>query len=113
LSIFPDDAYNSIINYLGPHGPDGLLAFVIFAGVLSGILAGLDPWLTAGFGIAIYLIYCARRGAAERHEERTAEQEVVKTQLELDRYRVGQRSKLEREKLKRLSPPAKPGKAKR
>lgn len=113
MSIFPEGAYDNIIKYLGPHGPDGLLAFVIFAGVLSGVIAGLDPWLTVGFGIAIYLIYCARKGAAERHEERKAEQEVVRTQLELDRYRIGQRSKLEREKLKRLSPPAKPGKAKR
>lgn len=103
LSIFSDGVYDSIVKHLGPHGPDGLLAFVIFAGVLSAILLGLEPYLTCGFGLAIFVIYCVRKGYAERHQERLAEQRVSETQLSNQRYREGQRSKLEQVRLKRLT----------
>jgi len=97
--------YNTIVKYLGPHGPDALLAFVIFAGVLGAIVGGLDPYLATGFGIAIYGLYIFRRWGAERHAERMAETEIAKTELELQRYRESQLLKIERAKVKALSPP--------
>ncbi|MBB5046557.1 hypothetical protein HNR60_001305 [Rhodopseudomonas rhenobacensis] len=97
-------AYETIVNYLGPHGPDALLAFVIFAGVIGAGLAGLDLWFSGLVGIGIYLIYAVRRSLAEKHQERSAEQEVAKRELELKIYRDRQLMKVEREKLKALPP---------
>lgn len=98
--------YESIINFLGPHGPDGLLAFIIFVGVMGAGYAGLDLWFSGLVGVGVYSIYGIRRTLAERHQERSAEQVVVRKELELQEYRERQLAKLAREKLKAL-PPAK------
>jgi hypothetical protein len=102
LSLFPRELYNSLIKYLGPHGPDGLLPLVIFAGVITAVMRGVEAWFAGLFGVAILGMFFMRRTAAKWHEERKAKQEVVKQQLELEKYRVGQRTKLEKEKIKRL-----------
>jgi hypothetical protein len=98
-------AYDTIVSYLGPHGPDGLLAFVIFVGVIGAGLSGLDLWFSGLVGVGIYLIYAVRRTLAEKHAERTAEREVTEKQLKLAGYRDRQLMKIEREKLKALSAP--------
>ncbi|MGY3036174.1 hypothetical protein ACVIIV_005344 [Bradyrhizobium sp. USDA 4354] len=101
----PSQVYGKIVDFLGPHGPDGLLAFVIFVGVLAAIKIGIDPYLATIFGVTIYGLYIARRWGAERHAERMAETEIAKTELELQRYRESQLLKIERAKVKALSPP--------
>jgi hypothetical protein len=100
IQLFSAQVYDAIVKYLGPHGPDGLLAFVIFAGAISAILSGLDPYLISGFGVIIYWIYSRRRGSAEKHAERMAEIEISKTELELQRYREEQLMKIGRDKIK-------------
>jgi hypothetical protein len=77
---------------------------VIFAGVVGAGLAGLDLWFSGSVGVGIYLIYAVRRSLSERHQERRAEQEVVRKEVELEEYRQKQFLKLERDKLKQLPP---------
>jgi hypothetical protein len=102
----PDSkAYDTIVSYLGPHGPDSLLAFVIFVGVIGAGLAGLNLWFSGFVGVGIYLIYAIRRTLAERHAERTAEGDVAKKQIELQGYRDRQIAKIEREKNRTLPTP--------
>jgi hypothetical protein len=102
----PDSrAYDTIVSYLGPHGPDNLLAFVVFVGVIGAGLAGLDLWFSGLVGVGIYLIYAVRQTLAERHAERTAEGDVAKKQVELQRYRDRQLAKIEREKIRTLATP--------
>lgn len=102
MPILPSQLYETIVKYLGPHGPDALLAFVIFAGVFGATTYGFDPYLASFFGVAIYGLYSQRRSAAERHAERMAQTELAKTELALRKYRDGQLLKIEREKVKTL-----------
>jgi hypothetical protein len=103
---FTSQLYDTIIKFLGPHGPDGLLAFVLFAGALAAIATGLDPYLACGFAVIIYVLYSRRRTSAEHHAERMADADVAKTELALRKYREGQLARIERDKIRALSPPA-------
>lgn len=105
--MFSPQLNEIIVKYLGPHGPDGLLAFVIFSLTLGVIGLGAPPYLSIFFGLAIYVLYSQRRSSAEKHAERMAESDVAKTALGVEKYRTGQLARLERDKLKALPKPPK------
>lgn len=100
--MFSPQLNETIVKFFGAHGPDGLLAFIIFTLTLSAVGMGAPPYLSIFFALAIYVLYVWRRNSDQGHQERMAENDVAKTALALKRFQAGQLARLEREKLKAL-----------
>lgn len=93
MAIFPPQTIARILKALGPHGPDGVLAFAIFVGVLVAAPAlGLLP--CAAFGIAMFVLYAVRQVLRERHAERMARVEIRRKQVAIEDYCAKQQVKL-------------------
>lgn len=72
------DFFNKALAALSRHGPDPVLALVLFVAFLWALKSGLDP-LYSLIGLAlVWFGYHVRRVAAERHLERMAEQEIYR-----------------------------------
>jgi hypothetical protein len=105
--MLPKEIISKTVDFLGPYGPDALLAFVLFLAALGAVSAGADPWFVGGLALFLYVIYAVRQTLAERHKERLRAKDVETTALNLQKYQIQQRAKLERERLKSL-PPSEP-----
>lgn len=92
----------TIVKFLGPHGPDGLLAFV-FLVVASGLIAkGIPPLLVILLVGVLYGIYAYRQTQAERHKERAAEIAVESKETDLRLLREKQAAKLRKDTVKAI-----------
>jgi len=93
-------AYSSIVKHLGPHGPDGLLAFVLFVASSGLVALGWDPLQTYGFAVIIFAMYGIRQTLRERHQERSAEQAVKERELAIYEEKERQGLKIAKERAK-------------
>lgn len=91
---FGSAANKAIIKFLGPHGPDGLLAFVFFTIATGMILKGIDAIVVITLIVLVYGTYALRQTLAERHKERAARIEVEKKDADLRMFREREQAKI-------------------
>lgn len=68
--------WGGALKELGRHGPDALLAFLLFLAFLWALKVGINPiWAIIGL-VVVWSCYHIRRVASERHTERQARIDV-------------------------------------
>lgn len=104
MAIFTSQIAARILKALGPHGPDGVLAFAIFLGVLvSAPTLGLLP--CAAFGVGMFILYAVRQVLRERHAERMMHLEIRRKQVAIEDYCAKQQVKLRTAGQASVAPP--------
>lgn len=72
--------FNKALAALSRHGPDPLLAFVLFMAFLWALSEKFDPLYSLIGLIVVWLGYHIRRVSGERHLERMARQEIERVE---------------------------------
>jgi len=103
--VFSEGTNRQIVKFLGPHGPDALLAFIFFSGAVGLITAGYDIVTVSVFAVVLYAIYAVRQTQGERHRERAAQLAVETKENDLRIYRERQAAKIRKDTVKAIPAP--------